>query len=117
MANNVLETMENRISYVFSRIGDMVQIHDDSQRVNCKIGVVTDIVRGNDGLIRSAHVRTRTGETIRPIVKLYPLKVTNSEMNIPRGDENSETTNTDNRPMRHAKVKALGNIKQWIGKI
>ena len=94
MANNVLETMENRISYVFSRIGDMVQIHDDSQRVNCKIGVVTDIVRCNDGLIRSAHVRTRTGETTRPIVKLYPLKVTNSEMNIPRGDEKSETTNT-----------------------
>ena len=94
----------------------MVQIHDDSQRVNWKLGVVTDIVRGNDGLIRSAHGRTRTGETTRPIVIVYPLEVTNSEMNISSGDENSETTNTDNRPMRHAKVKALGNIKQWIGK-
>ena len=94
----------------------MVKIHDDSQRVNWKIGVVTDIVRSNDGLIRSAHVRTRTGETTIPILKLYPLEVTNYEMNIPREDENSETTNTDNIPMRHAKVKALGNIKQCIGR-
>ena len=84
--------------------------------MNWKIGVVTDIVRSNDGLIRSAYVRTRTGETTRPIVKLYPLEVMNSEMNIPRGDENGETTNTDNRPMPQAKVKALGNIKQWIGR-
>ena len=81
--------------------------------MNWKIGVVTD---RHDGLFRFAHVRTRTGETTRPIVIVYPLEVTNSEMNISSGDENSETTNTDNRPMRHAKVKALGNIKQWIGK-
>ena len=49
----------------------MVQIHADSQPVNWNIGVVTDIVRGNDGFIRSAHVRTRTGENTRPIVKLW----------------------------------------------
>ena len=49
------------------KIGDMVQIHDDSQRANWKIGVVTD---RHDGLFRFAHVRTRTGENTRPIVKL-----------------------------------------------
>ena len=54
------------------QVGDIVQIHHESPRVNWKIGIVTYVVRGMDGLIRSAHVKTNTEETTRPIVKFYP---------------------------------------------
>ena len=63
------------------QVGDVVQIHQESPNVNWKIRIVTDVVRDNDRLIRSAHVKTNTGETTRPIVKLYPLEVTKSELN------------------------------------
>ena len=101
------------------KIGDIVQIHHESPRVNWKIGVVTDVVRGNDGHIRSARIRTKTGETTRPIVKLYPLEVTDSEMNTNSrnvGSDNNHTMNIDDRPMRQARVKALDNIRLWTGR-
>ena len=40
-----------------------------------KLAVVQDLVRGKDGLIRSAVIKTDTGITNRPIVKLYPLEI------------------------------------------
>ena len=61
-------------------IGDVVQIHDDGPRIGWKLAVVEDVVRGNDGLVRAAKLRTSTGVTInRPIVRLYPLEVTSSQ--------------------------------------
>lgn len=55
--------------------GDIVQIHDDTSRLTWKLAVVEELVRGRDGFIRSATVRTQNGLTNRPIVKLYPLEI------------------------------------------
>ena len=61
-------------------IGDVVQIHDDGPRIGWKLAVVEDVVRGNDGLVRAAKLRTSTGVTNRPIVRLYPLEVTSRDI-------------------------------------
>ncbi|XP_045174518.2 uncharacterized protein LOC123535831 [Mercenaria mercenaria] len=57
-------------------IGDVVQIHDTSlPRNRWSLGVIEDVIVGNDGLIRAARVRSRRGVTTRPISKLYPLEL------------------------------------------
>ena len=56
-------------------VGDIVQIHDDSPRNTWKVAVIDSLVYGKDGLARSAVIRTRSGLTNRPIVKLYPLEI------------------------------------------
>jgi transposase InsO family protein len=56
-------------------IGDVVLVHDDAPRLLWKLAVVEELVKGNDGLIRSAKIRTQNGLTNRAIVKLYPLEV------------------------------------------
>ncbi|XP_045213485.2 uncharacterized protein LOC123564176 [Mercenaria mercenaria] len=60
------------------RIGDVVQVHDDSSRLLWKLAV-EELVPGRDGLIRAAKIRTGSGHTIRPIVRLYPLKINENE--------------------------------------
>ena len=71
-------------------VGDFVQIHEDSPRISWKIGLIEDLVRGGDGLVRSATVRTKYGLTNRPIVKLYPLEVNANQSStefVPRRSE------------------------------
>ena len=55
------------------KIGDVVLVHDDCVRVNWKLAVIEGLVEGNDGLVRSATIRTRNGVTNRPVLKLYPV--------------------------------------------
>ena len=57
------------------QVGDIVQVHDDSARLMWKLAIVVETIKGRDGLIRAAKIRTSTGQTTRPIVKLYPLEV------------------------------------------
>lgn len=57
-------------------VGDVVQVYDDHPRVRWKLAVIERLIPGNDGLVRSAVIRTKDGVTNRPIVKLYPLEVT-----------------------------------------
>jgi len=57
------------------KIGDVVQIHDDTPRSRWKLAVIEELITGNDGRTRAAKLRTSNGLTNRPIVKLYPLEV------------------------------------------
>ncbi|XP_052245628.1 uncharacterized protein LOC127854604 [Dreissena polymorpha] len=40
------------------RVGDVVQIQDDSPRIRWKLAVVEELLTGNDGLTRAAKIRT-----------------------------------------------------------
>ncbi|CAC5397257.1 unnamed protein product [Mytilus coruscus] len=62
-----------------TKIGDIVQIHDDSPRTVWNIGIIEDLVLGRDGLVRSAVVRSKFGLTNRPIVKLYALVINSKD--------------------------------------
>ena len=61
------------------KIGDVVLVHDDTPRINWKLAVVEELIVGNDGLVRAAHIRTAQGRTNRPISKLCPLEVSSEE--------------------------------------
>jgi hypothetical protein len=57
------------------RVGDVVQVHDDTKRVNWRLAVVQSLIKGKDGLVRAANIKTSTGHTNRPVTKLYPVEV------------------------------------------
>ena len=57
-------------------VGDVVLVHDDTPRLHWKLAVIKEVVKGKDGLIRSAVIRTTNGVTNRPITKLYPMEIT-----------------------------------------
>ena len=55
-------------------------MHDDNlPRTNWKIGVSEELSYGNDNLVRSAKMRTSKSVMNTPIVKLYPLKICESD--------------------------------------
>ena len=45
------------------KIGDVVQIHDETPRALWKLGVIEEPVKGNDGFIRLATLCTTNGGT------------------------------------------------------
>lgn len=56
------------------RVGDIVLIHDDGPRSKWKLGKITGLHMGRDGIIRVADLKTPSGSTTRPVVRLYPLE-------------------------------------------
>jgi hypothetical protein len=41
-----------------------------------KLAIITELINGNNGLVRAAKIRMNEIETTRPIVKIYLLEVT-----------------------------------------
>ena len=81
--------------------GEIVQIHDENPRILWKLAKIEKLVPGNDGLVRSVVLRTKTGVTTRPVSKLYPL-----ELNLHETIANSSATKD-----REAKQRAKERIK------
>lgn len=96
------------------KVGDIVQIHDDSPRVNWKLARVESLMRGNDGLVRAATLITSSGHTNRPISKLYPLEVCAEPIS-----EDTHPSITPERSFRNVRVSrkcaddARKRIKEW----
>ena len=104
------------------RVGDVVQVHDDTKRVNWRLAVIEAVHKGADGLIRSADIRTATGKTNRPIARLYPLEVSSSEkpVNSPQHNGQSEYHTVDvpsSRPVRQAAQRGRQKVKEWISSL
>ena len=101
------------------KVGDVVQVHDDNVRLTWKLAVVESLIRGRDGYVRAANIRTKSGRTNRPITKLYPLEVTakTEELDVAHkdcGQQENETTPTSlPRLRRTAARKAVEKIKKW----
>ena len=95
-------------SYTVSK-GDVVLIHDHIRKRNqWKMGVVTTLYPGKDGLVRSVTLRTSSGQELnRPIEKLYPMEIQEEEEEIAPKD-----ISTIKRPVRLAAVKAAQRIKE-----
>ena len=59
------------------RKGMAVIIKDENKNRNTwKLGVVKENIKGKDGVVRGARVKTANGELERPIQHLYPLELT-----------------------------------------
>ena len=109
-----------------TKVGDVVLVHNDGARINWKLAVVQDLVKGNDGLVRSATIRTSTGVTNRPITKLYPLEVAvNDAASIRRqvteggSDQDDQEVTSEQQanghPKRGAAERAQQRILEWTG--
>jgi hypothetical protein len=58
------------------KVGDIVQVYDNTPRVKWKLAMVDELITGNDGLVRSAKIHTASNKiTTRPVTKLYPLEL------------------------------------------
>ena len=103
-------------------IGDIVLVQDDNQPRNMwKLGRVTQVIQGRDGVIRGATLKTVTHGNIyeidRPLQKLYPLELRAE----PQGDEGDiraaateEMAGKSIRPKRRAAINAEDEIKTTL---
>ena len=59
------------------KVGDVVLMHAENvPRSSWKLAIVKKLLRGSDGLVRAAEIKTNSGVTNRSIHLLYPLEVT-----------------------------------------
>ena len=100
------------------KVGDVVLVHDEGPRINWRLAVIKDLIMGGDNLVRTAVIRTSTGETNRPITKLYPLEVRADMSSTDPPDNGNETpvvsSGNDRRPQRESARKANGRMAEWI---
>ena len=67
-------------------------------------------------MIHSADIRTSTGKTNRPIVKLYPLEVTTNDtepVNTTAVEEQDGRVSVNRPSRRTAAKKATRQISEW----
>ena len=77
-----------------------------------------DLIQGRDGHVRAANVRMGNHRTSRPIVKLYPLEVSNSNNEDQTGPSESTRQEMDdlthsNRTREKAATNALCQMAEW----
>ena len=107
------------------QIGNVVLVHDEGPKINWRLAVIKDLIVGGDNLVRTAIIRTSTGEMNRPITKLYPLEVRADRLsNDPIEDHKESSENklqtpttvsaSDHRVQRKSAKKATNRMAQWI---
>ncbi|KXJ14005.1 hypothetical protein AC249_AIPGENE4132 [Exaiptasia diaphana] len=96
--------------------GDVVLIHDDTSRTRWKLAVVTELIPGRVGRVRSGHLRTANGKIlVRHVEKLYPLEI-REKPEYKANSENMEQSDNNLRPpQRKAAKEACEKLKE-LGK-
>ena len=98
------------------KIGDVVLVHSDKDRSKWKLAIITNLIKGPDGLIRIASIKTSYGFTNRPINRLYPLEISCRDagelLKLSAVNQNNPASDKVMRPAtRVAAVKARELIK------
>ena len=98
-----------------------MQIYDEGPRLSWLLAVIEELITGNNGLVRAAIIRTSTGCTNRPIVKLYPLEITSVETTVipnsqpvDRNTEEGSAPTLVKRTLRIAAKRAKCRMSEWI---
>ena len=72
------------------KTGDAVIVQDEEKNRNLwKMGVVVELIKGRDGMVRAAKVKTFKGYLERAIQHLYPLELSCDEYNTKKLDPNT----------------------------
>ena len=75
--------------------------------------MVEELLRGNDGLVRAANIRTAQGKTNRPIARLIPLEIsTNSLSNDSTCVKDVSTQSVANSDPSNSATREAGHLKQ-----
>ena len=90
------------------KVGDVVLMHAENvPRSSWKLAIVKKLLRGSDGLVRAAEIKTNSGVTNRSIHLLYPLEValtdpkehfTGTELQIPQVETLRRSKRIASRP-------------------
>jgi len=73
-----------------------VVVHDDVPRSRWQLAIIEELIKGLDGGIRAAKIRTANGKTNRSVTKLFPLEVNDvSETSGKSVDDNTNEHNDD----------------------
>ena len=92
------------------RTGDVVIIKgEEKNRGKWKLGIVTALIPGRDGIVRVVKLRAGRGELERPIQFLYPLELHCEWPN--EGELRLNAEAPEYRPRRRAAVDARENIR------
>ena len=92
------------------RNGSAVIIADESKNRNAwKLGIVSDLIKGKDNVVRGAKVQTANGVLERAIQQLYPLELSIEENNW---EPNPSAPTVIPRPRRDAAVAADLRVQQ-----
>lgn len=74
------------------RKGSAVIVQDENKNRNVwKLEIVSDLIKGKDGVIRGAIVKTAKGDLERAIQQLYPLKLSCDEQNFQKLNPSAPT--------------------------
>ena len=74
------------------KVGDVVIVHDEKARMQWKLALVEGIIKGGDNLVHATHIRIGSYRTTHPIVKLYPLEVSDPDGVNPQEPSDVVTT-------------------------
>lgn len=92
--------------------GDVVMIKgDEKNRAHWKIGIITNLISGRDGIVRAVKLRAGKSSLERPIQFLYPLELHCDEEVKNRASTQLDARAQEFRPKRRAAVEASDNIK------
>ena len=91
-------------------VGDVVIIQDDKKNRNqWKLAVVTHLIKGRDGIVRAAKLKTSKEILERAVQHLYPLELTCSQLS---STLNPAAPEFNVRPKRDAATAAAVRIQE-----
>jgi len=105
------------------------------------LAIIEELMKGKDGLVRAAKIRTAQGMTNHPITKLIPLEVSsdmagnsstdtvsNSTADIqtspsgsstaqPPDGSNGDAVGQTGRPQRQAARRSRNKVRNWVNEL
>ena len=100
------------------KVGDVVQVHDDTKRVHWRLAIVERIIKGKDGLVRAADIKTSTGYTKSTYHQTVPLEETSTTHTTTKPECSKPSTPTKStRPVRKTAQVAREKLKTWVSEL
>ena len=97
--------------FIAPHVGDVVIIKsEDRNRGKWRLGIVTELIAGTDGVVRAARLRAGKSFIERAVQHLYPLELT-CDREAPAAPE-PLPQNPEARPKRNAAIDAARRIAE-----
>jgi hypothetical protein len=96
------------------QVGEIVLIFENASRFRWKLGRITKLHHGKDGIVRSVNLDTAYGPTSRAITKLYPLELQEESRIHPAPVVPVVDPTPQSRVQRASAQAAKVKINSWI---